>query len=220
MSQIALAFDHTNDPDASDVHSDDFDVLTRFLRRHYGAGAGPHADRLLRAYYDLGGVAAAAEHHTACILGLSPEAASDLALISSLVAAYTRDHVRNRDLLSSFNTVVRYLKENMQHHRIEHFRALFLDRRNHLLADEILSKGDISHAPVYPRDIVKKALNYDATAVILAHNHPSGDPTPSQADINMSKDIIAVLKPLDISVHDSLILARNGHTSLRGQGLL
>jgi DNA repair protein RadC len=220
MSQIALAFDHTIDPDASEVRSDDFDVLTRFLRRHYGAGAGPHADRLLRAYYDLGGVAAAAEHQPACILGLSPEAASDLALISSLVAAYTRDDVRDRDLLSSFNAVIRYLKGNMQHHRVEHFRVLFLDRRNHLLGDDILSKGSVSHAPVYPRDIVKMALNYDATAVVLAHNHPSGNPTASQADINMTKEIVEILKPLDIAVHDSLILAHNGHTSLRAQGLL
>ena len=98
----------------------------------------------------------------------------------------------------------------------EQFRILFLDKRNQLIADEVQQTGTVDHTPVYPREVVKRALELSATAIILVHNHPSGDPTPSQADIKMTQQIIAVTRPLGITVHDHIIVGKNGHVSLRG----
>ena len=98
----------------------------------------------------------------------------------------------------------------------EQFRIIFLDKRNQLIADEVQQVGTVDHTPVYPREVVKRALELSATALILVHNHPSGDPTPSQADIEMTRAIVNVAKPLGIAVHDHIIVGRDGHASLRG----
>ncbi|MEM1390121.1 MAG: JAB domain-containing protein, partial [Pseudomonadota bacterium] len=102
----------------------------------------------------------------------------------------------------------------------EQFRVLFLDKKNQLLADELMGQGTVDHAPVYPREIAKRALELHASALILVHNHPSGDPTPSRADIDMTREIIDALAPLDILVHDHLIAAKQGVTSFKSQGLI
>jgi DNA repair protein RadC len=102
----------------------------------------------------------------------------------------------------------------------EQFRVLFLDRRNHLLADEIQGRGTVDHTPVYPREVARRALELSATAIILAHNHPSGDPTPSAADIRMTREIVGILDPLGVVVHDHVILGREGHASLKGLKLI
>jgi DNA repair protein RadC len=102
----------------------------------------------------------------------------------------------------------------------EEFRVLFLDRKNILVTDEVLARGTIDHTPVYPREIVKRALELGAAAVILVHNHPSGDPTPSRADIDMTRNVIAAAKALGITVHDHLVIGRTGHASFKALGLL
>ena len=102
----------------------------------------------------------------------------------------------------------------------EQFRLLFLDKRNALIADEVQQSGTVDHTPVYPREVVKRALELSASAVILVHNHPSGDPTPSSTDIKMTRDIIEVAKPLGITVHDHIIVGREGHASLKGLRLI
>jgi DNA repair protein RadC len=102
----------------------------------------------------------------------------------------------------------------------EHFRILFLDKRNQLIADEVQQSGTVDHTPVYPREVVKRALELSATAVVLVHNHPSGDPTPSRADIQMTKSIVDVARPLGIEVHDHIIVGRKGHASLKGLKLI
>ena len=102
----------------------------------------------------------------------------------------------------------------------EQFRILFLDKRNQLIADELQQVGTIDHTPVYPREVVKRALELSATAIILVHNHPSGDPTPSTADVQMTKSIMAIASPLGISVHDHIIVGKNGHASLKGLRLM
>jgi DNA repair protein RadC len=102
----------------------------------------------------------------------------------------------------------------------EQFRVLFLDKRNRLLADEVQGRGTVDHTPVYVREVVKRALELSASAIILVHNHPSGDPTPSRADIEMTKEIIAAGDKLDIAVHDHIIVGRDGHLSLRSAGLV
>jgi len=102
----------------------------------------------------------------------------------------------------------------------EQVRVLFLDKRNQLIADEVVQTGTVDHAPVYPREVVKRALEVSATAIILCHNHPSGDPTPSRADIDMTRKIIDVAKPLGIDVHDHIIVGKDGHASLKGLRLI
>ena len=108
----------------------------------------------------------------------------------------------------------------MAHNPTEQFRILFLDRKNHLIADEVQQKGTIDHTPVYPREVVKRALELNASALILVHNHPSGDPTPSGADIEMTKQIVETAKPLGIEVHDHLVVGKGRHASFRTLGLI
>jgi DNA repair protein RadC len=128
--------------------------------------------------------------------------------------------LRKRPLLSSWDKVVGYCRAAMGMEAVEQFRILFLDNRNRLLADEVQGRGTINHTPVYVREVVKRALELSAASIILVHNHPSGDPTPSRADIDMTKQIIDAAQKLDISVHDHLIVGRDGHLSLRGAGLV
>ena len=108
----------------------------------------------------------------------------------------------------------------MQFEATEQFRVLFLDRKNRLIADEVLGKGTVDRAPVYPREILKRALAHESTAIILTHNHPSGDPTPSQSDIDMTKEIVQACKPIRVAVHDHLIIGRNDIVSFKSLGLM
>ncbi len=114
----------------------------------------------------------------------------------------TKGEVKSRNALSSWNEVIDYCRTSMAFADKEQFRLLFLDKRNQLIADEVQQTGTVDHTPVYPREVIKRALELSATALILVHNHPSGDPSPSQADIQMTKAIIEIAKPLGIAVHD------------------
>ena len=131
-----------------------------------------------------------------------------------------RGAVKKRPVLSSWSTVLDYCRTAQAFADREEFRVLFLDKRNQLIADEVQQTGTIDHTPVYPREMVKRALELSATAVILVHNHPSGDPTPSRADIQMTQQIISVAQPLGISVHDHIIVGKEGHASLKGLKLI
>ena len=131
-----------------------------------------------------------------------------------------RGQVHNRPVLSSWSSVLDYCRTAMAFAAKEQLRVLFLDKRNRLIADEVQQEGTVDHTPVYPREVVKRALELSATAVILVHNHPSGDPTPSQADIAMTKEIVAVAQPLGVSVHDHIIVGKDGHASLKGLRLI
>jgi DNA repair protein RadC len=123
-------------------------------------------------------------------------------------------------VLSSWSNVLDYCRTVMAYGKREEFRILFLDKRNHLIADEQQQVGTVDHTPVYPREVVKRALELSATALILVHNHPSGDPTPSRADIQMTQTIIEAARPLGITVHDHLIVAKHGHASLNAMKLI
>jgi DNA repair protein RadC len=128
--------------------------------------------------------------------------------------------VKKRPDLSSWSAVLDYCRGAQAFADREQFRVLFLDKRNQLIADELQQVGTVDHAPVYPREVVKRALELSATAVILVHNHPGGDPTPSRADIEMTRMIVEVAKPLGISVHDHIIVGKEGHASLKGLKLI
>ncbi len=125
-----------------------------------------------------------------------------------------------REVLGSWNKVIEYCTAAMAYETREQFRILFLDKKNKLIADEVQQTGTVDHTPVYPREVVKRALELSATAIILVHNHPSGDPTPSRADIDMTKQLVNAAKALNITVHDHVIVGKHGHASFRGLGLI
>jgi DNA repair protein RadC len=154
------------------------------------------------------------------VKGLSDAAVAELKIVQAAASRLTRGQLTGRPVLSSWSSVLDYCRTAMAFADKEHFRILFLDKRNHLIADEQQQTGTVDHTPVYPREVVKRALELSATAVILVHNHPSGDPTPSRADIQMTQAIVEVAKPLGIAVHDHLIVGKDGHASLKGLKLM
>ena len=154
------------------------------------------------------------------VQGVSAGVAVDLKVIEAAGRRLARGAIRGRALLDSWGALQDYLRATMAFAPREEFRLLFLDRRNHLIADEVQGRGTVDHTPVYPREVARRALELSATAIILAHNYPSGDPTPSAADVAMTREIVAVLAPLKIVVHDHVILGRNGHASLKGLKLI
>jgi DNA repair protein RadC len=143
-----------------------------------------------------------------------------LKAIQAGVERVLRDEVRSAPVLSSWDKVVDYCRAAMARAPIEEFRLLFLDRKNALIADEVQQTGTIDHAPVYPREVVKRALELGAAAIIMVHNHPSGDPTPSKADVDMTRAVANACATLGIDLHDHLVIGRSGHASLKGMGLM
>ena len=145
---------------------------------------------------------------------------TELKLIRACALRLMQDDITNKPILSSWTALIDYCRSAMAYAPKEQFRILFLDKKNKLLKDEVQQEGTVDHTPVYIREIVKRALELSATAVILVHNHPSGDPTPSRADIDMTRKIIDAAKPLGITIHDHIIVGREGHASLKGMGLI
>src|SRR6516164_1092930 len=145
---------------------------------------------------------------------------TELKVVQAAASRLLRGAIKKRPVLSSWSSVLDYCRTAQGFSDREQFRVLFLDKRNALIADEVQQTGTVDHTPVYPREVVKRALELSATAIILVHNHPSGDPTPSHADIQMTKAIVAVAGPLGISVHDHLIVGRDGHVSMKGLKLI
>jgi DNA repair protein RadC len=137
-----------------------------------------------------------------------------------LLQRVLKEEFKERPVIGSWKALVDYLQLAMQHETAEHFRILFLDRKNILIRDEVQSRGTVDHTPLYPREVVKRALELAASAIIMVHNHPSGDPTPSPADIEMTKQVAGALGQVGITVHDHIIVGKNRHTSFRTQRLL
>ena len=152
--------------------------------------------------------------------GMGEQTALDIKIIEAAGLELAKGAIGKREVLSSWTSVLDYCRASMAFAEIELFRILFLDKRNGLIADEIQQSGTVDHTPVYPREVVRRALELNASALILVHNHPSGDPTPSQADIKMTLEIAEIAKPLGLTLHDHIIIGRNGHASLKGLGLV
>jgi DNA repair protein RadC len=152
--------------------------------------------------------------------GLGEAAITEIKIVQAAAARLARGQVGKRPVLSSWSAVLDYCRTAMAFADREQFRVLFLDKRNQMIADEVQQTGTIDHTPVYPREVVKRALELSATAIILVHNHPSGDPTPSRADVQMTQSIVEIAKPLGISVHDHIIVGKEGHASLKGLKLI
>jgi DNA repair protein RadC len=180
----------------------------------------PLAKDLIARFGSFAEVIAAPPKRLAEVKGLGDAAIAELKIVQAAASRLARGQVKRRTVLSSWSSVLDYCRTAQAFADKEQFRILFLDKRNALIADEVQQTGTVDHTPVYPREVVKRALELSATAVILVHNHPSGDPTPSHADIVMTKAIIEVAKPLGIAVHDHIIVGKEGHASFKGLKLM
>jgi DNA repair protein RadC len=180
----------------------------------------PLAKTLLEKFGSFAEVIAAPEARLREVKGLGDASIVELKVVQAAVSRFLRDNVKKQPVLSSWSSVLDYCRTAQAFADKEQFRVLFLDKRNKLIADEVQQTGTVDHAPVYPREVVKRALELSATAIVLVHNHPSGDPTPSHADVQMTQQIIAVASPLGISVHDHIIVGKEGHSSLKGLKLI
>jgi len=178
------------------------------------------ATTLLDRFGALGDIAAADIAELGRIEGLAPAAVFDLKLLRELCLRLSRDAACARPVLSSWSALKAYARTTLAFLPREQFRALYLDRRNILLRDEFIADGTVDHAPVYPREVVRRALELSASALILVHNHPSGDPSPSQADIAMTRQIVDAARVFGLQVHDHLVVGREGTASFRALGLL
>ena len=180
----------------------------------------PLAKALIAEFGSFAEVIAAPTLRLEKVKGLSEISVADIKLIHAAALAMNSGKARERPLLSSWRQVLEYCRTAMAFEDREQFRILFLDKRNQLIRDEVQSVGTVDHTPVYPREVVKRALELSSTAVLLVHNHPSGDPSPSRADIEMTKTIMEIAAPLGITVHDHIIIGRDGHASLKGLQLI
>ncbi len=192
-------------------------VLALAIPRH---DVKPLAKELLEEFGDLPTLLAASPGELTRLKGVGESVAAALKFVDALSVRQLQRKALDRPVLASFDAVVDYLHARLAHELTEEFRVLFLDNRNHLVRDERMGEGTVNQAPAYPREIVKRALELSAAAIILVHNHPSGDPTPSRDDIQLTRAISDAAKAVGVQVHDHLVIARTGHASLRGQGLL
>jgi DNA repair protein RadC len=208
---------HSAGPDAlSDYELLELALFAALPRRD----TKPLAKSLLKKFGSFAEVIHAPEPRLREVKGIGDASVNQLKLIAAAASRIAKDPLKQRTLLSSWNQVIDYCRASMAFADKEHFRILFLDKRNQLIADEVQQTGTVDHTPVYPREVIKRTLELSATAIILVHNHPSGDPTPSQADIQMTKAIVDIAGPLGISVHDHIIVGKNGHASLKGLRLI
>ena len=207
--------------DSGDTALADYEILELLLFRLIPRrDTKPVAKALLDRFGTLSSVFGATPALLQEVKGIGEAVALDLKLISAVAQRTLKSEIRNKTVLASWSSVIQYCHAAMAHEPREQFRILFLDKRNALIADEIQGHGTVDHTPVYPREVVRRALELSSTAIILVHNHPSGDPTPSRADIDMTKTIMETARPLGITVHDHIIIGKDGHVSLKGLKLM
>lgn len=211
-------------------HLPDYELLELFLFRSQPQGdVKPIAKALLDRFGSLAAVLAAsvedlmtvkAEDTRGRTKGVGAETALDIAALHEVARRVAREEAVNRPVISSWTALLSYVRLSLQHEPREQFRVLYLDNRNQLILDEIQNRGTVDHAPVYPREVVRRALELSAKAMIIVHNHPSGDPTPSRADIDMTRQVVAAAHALGVDVHDHLIVGRKGVASFKQLGLM
>ena len=192
-------------------------VLFRAIKR---GDTKPLAKMLLARFGSFAEVISAAPERLQEVKGVGPAIVTELKLIQAAALRLSRAAIINRPMLASWTSILAYCRAAMAYNDTESFRLLFMDKKNQLIADEVQQQGTVDHTPVYAREVIKRALELSASAIIMVHNHPSGDPTPSLADIDMTKRIMAAGDRLGIMVHDHVIIARSGHVSLRQLGVL
>lgn len=192
-------------------------VLCQVIRR---GDVKPLAKDLIKAFGTFADVISADRARLAEVKGVGDAVIHELKVVHAAAIKLAQGQVLNKPALSSWQALLDYCHAAMGFERTEQFRVLYLDRKNFLIADEVQQRGTVDHTPVYPREVVKRALELGASAVILVHNHPSGDPAPSHADIEMTRRIIKAGKAVSITVHDHLIIGKADHASFRSLGLI
>jgi DNA repair protein RadC len=180
----------------------------------------PLARRLLEAFGDFGRVLAAPPARLRALPGVGDAVVQELKIVEAAAQRLARARVMHRPVLSSWDALVDYCHTAMAHRETEQFRVLYLDRKNVLIADEEQARGTVDHVPVYPREVAKRALELNASALILVHNHPSGDPTPSEADIAVTEQMRQAGAVLGLTLHDHLIIGKSRELSFRAEGYL
>lgn len=199
----------------------DYEILELMLFRAVPRqDVKPLARRLIEQFGDINGVLSAPIRRLEKVEGVGPAVALELKIMETVAHRMARAKVMQRHIISSWDAVLDYCHTVMSHRETEQFRVLFLDRKNVLIADEAQANGTVDHVPVYPREVVKRALELNASAMILVHNHPSGDPTPSEEDIAMTHQMADAAKALGITLHDHLIIGKSRELSFRSQGLI
>jgi DNA repair protein RadC len=180
----------------------------------------PLAKTLLATFGDLNAVIAAPEARLMRVPGVTPQVRFQLKLLEAVAHRMARAKVMRRSVISSWDDLMTYCKTVMAYRETEQFRVLYLDRKNVLVADEEQGKGTVDHVPVYPREVAKRSLELNASAIILVHNHPSGDPTPSRADVDMTAEVETACAAIGVSLHDHVVIGRETDASFRSLGLL
>jgi DNA repair protein RadC len=208
----------------------DYELLELFLFRSLPRGdVKPIAKALLARFGSLAAVLAAPVEALVTVkvedgrgkrAGLGVETALDLTALHEVARRIAREEPAKRPVIASWTALLAYVRVALQHEAREQVRILFLDNRNQLILDEIQNRGTVDHAPVYPREVVRRALELSARAMILVHNHPSGDPTPSRADIDMTRQVVEAARVLGLEVHDHLVVGREGVASFKQLGLM
>jgi DNA repair protein RadC len=192
------------------------DLLAGLLRSSQGMAC---ASALLQNFPSIGHVITA-EASQLRASGLTEHDIAVFRLVREVACRMSRAEVRSRPVLSNWQVLVAYLQTAMAYEQIEQFRVLFLDRRNNLIADEMQQRGTVNHTPVYPREVMKRALILNASALIVVHNHPSGDPKPSREDIETTCELKAAANALEVELHDHVVIGHGKHASFRSLGLL
>lgn len=192
-------------------------ILFRALPRR---DVKPLARDLLDRFGDLSGVLSAADARLLEVTGIGQEVITEFRLIEAVALNFEQSRIMHKPVLANWNQMINYCRTKIAEKNKEEFHVLFLDKKNHIIADELMGSGTVDHAPVYPREVIKRALELNASALILVHNHPSGDPTPSKADIDMTNKLYALASQFNIVVHDHLIIGRVDEVSFKNLGLL
>ena len=199
----------------------DYELLEMVLYRAIRRGdTKAVAKQLMARFGTFAEVLSAEPERLMEVKGVGDAVATDIKIVHAADMRLMRGQVINRPVLSSWNAILEYIRAAMAFNDIEQFRVFFLDKKNQLIADEVQQEGTVDHTPVYPREVVKRALELGASAIVLVHNHPSGDPTPSLADIDMTKKVVDAGTRLGVMVHDHVIIGRKGHVSFRALGLI
>lgn len=180
----------------------------------------PVAKALMKEFGSLSALLAAPPEDLVKVDGIGETVAAYLKAVAEIGSRAAAETLKGREAISSWSALTAYVQRELQHEKREQFRVLFLDRKNQILKDEVMGRGTVDHAPVYPREIARRALELQASALILVHNHPSGDPKPSRADIDITRELIDALEPFDITVHDHLVVGTTGVVSFKSAGLI
>ena len=192
-------------------------ILFRALPRR---DVKPLARNLLDRFGNLSGVLSATDARLLEVTGIGQEVITEFRLIEAVALNFGQSRIMHKPALANWNQMINYCRTKIAEKNKEEFHVLFLDKKNHIIADELMGSGTVDHAPVYPREVIKRALELNASALILVHNHPSGDPTPSKADIDMTNKLYALASQFNIVVHDHLIIGRVDEVSFKNLGLL